>query len=379
MRFIDEVKIEVRAGNGGKGCSSFRREKYVAKGGPDGGDGGRGGHVILISCTSKNTLQELYLRKRLIAKNGQSGMGSDCHGKNGEDIVIEVPIGTIIRDETGHILADLSTPGTRFIMARGGDGGMGNARFSTSTNRAPRYSQPGIEGEQGIRHLELKLMADVGLLGLPNAGKSTLLARISNARPKIADYPFTTLKPKLGQVFMDDGDGFVVADIPGLIEGAHEGRGLGARFLRHIERTAVLLHMVDSACEDGKTVAEQIVEIEVELKGYGHSLWEKPRLLVLNKSDALLDEELEAALSDAAKTGLDVRVISAVSGDGVMPLLRDIYARVLKDREQRRLKDTEAAAARLAQVITTTPAASVTESAKTEPDSAEITAAGEAE
>ncbi|PIP02654.1 MAG: GTPase ObgE [Zetaproteobacteria bacterium CG12_big_fil_rev_8_21_14_0_65_54_13] len=335
MRFIDEVKIEVRAGNGGKGCSSFRREKYVAKGGPDGGDGGRGGHVIFVACVSKNTLQELYLRKRLIAKNGQSGMGSDCHGKNGEDIIIEVPVGTMIHDETGHLLCDLSAPGKRFTLARGGAGGMGNARFSTSTNRAPRYSQPGLEGEQGMRFLELKLMADVGLVGLPNAGKSTLLARISNARPKIADYPFTTLKPKLGQVFMDDGDGFVVADIPGLIEGAHEGRGLGDRFLRHIERTAVLLHMVDSACEDGKSVADQIAEIETELKGYGETLWNKPRLLVLNKIDALLDEELETALAQAKETGLDVVTISAVSGEGVKPLLRTIYARVLKDRDQR--------------------------------------------
>jgi len=335
MRFIDEVKIEVRAGNGGKGCSSFRREKYVAKGGPDGGDGGRGGHVIFVACVSKNTLQELYLRKRLIAKNGQSGMGNDCHGKNGADIVIEVPVGTMIHDETGHLLCDLSTPDMRFTLARGGAGGMGNARFSTSTNRAPRYSQPGLEGEQGIRFLELKLMADVGLVGLPNAGKSTLLARISNARPKIADYPFTTLKPKLGQVFMDDGDGFVVADIPGLIEGAHEGRGLGDRFLRHIERTAVLLHMVDSACEEGKSVAEQIAEIETELKGYGETLWCKPRLLVLNKTDVLLDEELQVALTQAKQTGLDVVTISAVSGEGVKPLLRTIYKRVLEDREQR--------------------------------------------
>ncbi|MDQ6970329.1 MAG: GTPase ObgE [Mariprofundus sp.] len=334
MRFIDEVKIEVRAGNGGAGCTSFRREKYIPKGGPDGGDGGRGGHVEFVASGSKNTLQELYLRKRLIAKNGQSGMGSDCHGKYGDDIIMEVPIGTMVRDEDGHLLADLSEQGARYILARGGEGGLGNARFATSTNRAPRYSQSGTEGEQGIRHLELKLMADVGLLGLPNAGKSTLLARISNARPKIADYPFTTLKPKLGQVFMDDGDGFVVADIPGLIEGAHEGRGLGDRFLRHIERTAVLLHLVDSCCEDGKTVAEQIDEIETELKGYGETLWNKPRLLVLNKADALLDDEKEIALAAAHKKDLPVFVISAVSGDGVTMLLHKIYERVLDMRQQ---------------------------------------------
>jgi len=334
MRFIDEVKIEVRAGNGGAGCTSFRREKYIPKGGPDGGDGGRGGHVEFVAAGRKNTLQELYLRKRLIAKNGQPGMGSDCHGKNGEDIIMEVPIGTMVRDEDGHLLADLSVEGESYILARGGEGGLGNARFATSTNRAPRYSQSGTEGEQGIRFLELKLMADVGLVGLPNAGKSTLLSRISNARPKIADYPFTTLKPKLGQVFMDDGDGFVVADIPGLIEGAHEGRGLGDRFLRHIERTAVLLHLVDSCCEDGKSVAEQIAEIEIELKGYGETLWQKPRLLVLNKMDALLDAEKETALAAASQTGMQIFMISAVSGEGVQSLLHQIYDRVLDVRRQ---------------------------------------------
>ncbi|MFQ5345199.1 MAG: GTPase ObgE [Mariprofundus sp.] len=334
MRFIDEVKIEVRAGNGGAGCTSFRREKYIPKGGPDGGDGGRGGHVEFVASGRKNTLQELYLRKRLIAKNGQPGMGSDCHGKNGEDIIMEVPIGTMVRDEEGNLLADLSIEGESYILARGGEGGLGNARFATSTNRAPRYSQSGTEGEQGIRFLELKLMADVGLVGLPNAGKSTLLARISNARPKIADYPFTTLKPKLGQVFMDDGDGFVVADIPGLIEGAHEGRGLGDRFLRHIERTAVLLHLVDACCEDGKSVAEQIAEIETELKGYGATLWNKPRLLVLNKMDALLDEEKETALAAARQTGMQIFMISAVSGEGVQMLLHQIYKRVLTVRKE---------------------------------------------
>jgi len=334
MRFIDEVKIEVRAGNGGSGCTSFRREKYIPKGGPDGGDGGRGGHVEFVASARKNTLQELYLRKRLIAKNGQPGMGSDCHGKNGEDIIMEVPIGTMVRDEEGNLLADLSEDGESYILARGGEGGLGNARFATSTNRAPRYSQSGTEGEQGIRHLELKLMADVGLVGLPNAGKSTLLSRISNARPKIADYPFTTLKPKLGQVFMDDGDGFVVADIPGLIEGAHEGRGLGDRFLRHIERTAVLLHLVDACCEDGKGVAEQIVEIETELKGYGDTLWNKPRLLVLNKMDALLDAEKKTALAAASQTGLEIFMISSVSGEGVQLLLHKIYDRVLDVRQQ---------------------------------------------
>ncbi len=347
MRFIDEVKLEVRAGNGGAGCVSFRREKYIPKGGPDGGDGGRGGHVIFVASTRKNTLQELYLRKRLIARNGQPGMGSDCHGRNGEDIVVEVPVGTLVKDEDGHTLADLSHEGQRYVLARGGAGGLGNARFATSTNRAPRYAQPGEEGEQAIRRLELKLMADVGLVGLPNAGKSTLLSRISNARPKIADYPFTTLKPRLGQVFMDDGDGFVVADIPGLIEGAHEGRGLGARFLRHIERTAVLLHLVDASCMDGHTVAAQVREVEAELKGYGDSVWRKPRLLVLNKMDALDDEAMAAARAEAKGFGLPVLCISAVSGEGVAGLLRRVYAHVLEQRqaaaEEKRLASREQA------------------------------------
>jgi len=333
MRFIDEVKIEVRAGNGGKGATSFRREKYIPKGGPDGGDGGRGGHVILVASRDKNTLQELYLRKRLIARNGESGKGSNCHGKNGDDIIIDVPIGTIVKDEDGRTLSDLSAAGDRYFVARGGEGGMGNARFATSTNRAPRYSQPGLEGEQGIRFLELKLMADVGLVGLPNAGKSTLLSHISNARPKIADYPFTTIKPMLGQVFMDDGDGFVVADIPGLIEGAHEGKGLGHRFLRHIERTAVLLHLVDAACEDGKPVSEQIEEINGELEGYGDSLVEKPRLLVFNKSDALLDEEREAIEAEIIDTPYKVFFVSAVTGEGIKPLLWYIYEQVLAMRK----------------------------------------------
>jgi len=333
MRFIDEVKIEVRGGNGGPGCVAFRREKYVPRGGPNGGDGGRGGHVIFVASTRKNTLQELYLRKRLIAKNGQPGMGSDCHGKYGEDVLVEVPVGTLVKDEDGHLLADLSEESARYVLASGGDGGLGNARFATSTNRAPRYAQPGEEGDHSIRRIELKLMADVGLVGLPNAGKSTLLARISNARPKIADYPFTTLKPMLGQVFMDDGDGFVVADIPGLIEGAHAGKGLGDRFLRHIERTAVLLHLVDASVADGKSISEQIHEIEGELKGYGDSIWSKPRMLVLNKMDALSEEDHALALQEIAEFEMASCAISAVSGDGVQELLYEIYDRVLEHRK----------------------------------------------
>lgn len=346
VRFVDEVKIEVRAGHGGAGSASFRREKFVPKGGPDGGDGGRGGHVILMASRDRNTLQELYLRKRLIAENGRGGSGRNKHGRDGEDIVVTVPVGTIVKDEEGQVLADLDADGRQWIMAKGGRGGLGNSHFATSVNRAPRYAQPGEEGEEGIRYLELKSMADVGLVGLPNAGKSTFLARISNARPKIADYPFTTLAPMLGQVFMDDGDGFVVADIPGLIEGAHEGRGLGHRFLRHIERTQVLLHLVDAAPPDGRGLTEQVREVEAELKGYGE-VWAKPRLLVINKIDALSEEVLAELTDEAGGLGLPVYAISAVSGAGVPQLLRDLYAKVL---EQRRLHaplsvdDDEAAA-----------------------------------
>ncbi|MDX8384236.1 MAG: GTPase ObgE, partial [Ghiorsea sp.] len=297
MRFIDEVKIEVRAGNGGGGASSFRRETYIPRGGPDGGDGGRGAHVVFTASRDRNTLQELYLRKRIIAENGTKGKGSNCHGRMGKDIEVIVPVGTVIRNEEGELLADLTDDGASAIVAKGGIGGQGNARFATATNQAPRYCQSGLPGEAGICHLELKMMADVGLVGLPNAGKSTFISRVSNARPKIADYPFTTLAPSLGQVFMDDGDGFVVADIPGLIEGAHEGKGLGHRFLRHVERTRLLLHLVDVVHPEGKSIQEQMREIEGELAGYGDALTNKKRFLVLNKMDAA-DETLRELILD---------------------------------------------------------------------------------
>jgi len=332
MRFIDEVSIEVRAGNGGAGCVSFRREKYIPKGGPNGGNGGRGGHVILLASTRKNTLQELYLKKRLFAKNGQPGKGSDMHGHNGEDIEVEVPVGTMVRNEEGELLNDLAMAGDRFMLARGGHGGLGNANFKTSTNRAPRYAQPGESGEEGRRTLELKVMADVGLVGLPNAGKSTLLARISNARPKVADYPFTTLKPILGEVFTDDSDAFVVADIPGLIGGAHEGKGLGMRFLRHVERTKLLLHLVDAADMNGAGIGEQIGEVEKELKGYGKAVWDKLRLLVVNKIDVLDEQERRKVLAEATASGLRTFLISAVSGEGVKELLHAVYGEVKKMR-----------------------------------------------
>ncbi|MBF0281405.1 MAG: GTPase ObgE [Zetaproteobacteria bacterium] len=332
MRFIDEVRIEVRAGNGGPGCVSFRREKYIPKGGPDGGDGGDGGHVILVASRDKNTLQELYLRKHLFAENGQGGRGKNMHGRKGEPIRIDVPVGTIVKDEDGGTIADLTHAGQEIVLARGGQGGMGNARFSTSTNRAPRYAQPGTEGETGIRFLELKSMADVGLVGLPNAGKSTFISCVSNARPKIGAYPFTTLVPSLGQVFMDDGDGFVVADIPGLIEGAHEGKGLGDRFLRHIERTNLLLHLVDSVHPEGISVMDQFHEINRELESYGRNVLDKTRYLILTKSDALPEEERVALMDSVASLGLPVFLISSITKDGVQPLLRTIYAEVLRLR-----------------------------------------------
>ncbi|MDX8402975.1 MAG: GTPase ObgE [Mariprofundaceae bacterium] len=341
MRFIDEVKIEVRAGNGGAGASSMRREKYIPKGGPDGGDGGRGGHVTFVASSDKNTLQELYLRKRIFAENGKSGKGKHMHGRKGVDVTVSVPLGTIIKDEYGEVLFDLTHDGQEALLAKGGQGGLGNTHFATSTNRAPRYSQPGEEGESGIRFLELKSMADVGLVGLPNAGKSTLISRVSNARPKIADYPFTTIAPSLGQIFMDDGDGFVMADIPGLIEGAHEGKGLGHRFLKHIERTRVLLHLVDVAHPEGISITDQFNEIDAELKGYGNAVYDKPRLLVLNKMDAIADENRESLLEEAAKLGLTYYTVSSVTGEGVQQLLRDLYEQVKTVHAEALIEDGE--------------------------------------
>jgi len=324
MRFIDEVEIEVRAGHGGAGCVSFRREKYIPKGGPNGGDGGRGGSVIVVASAHKRTLIDLYYKKRLVAANGGGGMGSDRHGKDGKDIIVEVPVGTVVKDEEGHPITDLDHEGAQFCMARGGRGGLGNAHFTSSTNQTPRYAQPGEEGEAFWRILELKTMADVGLVGLPNAGKSTFLSRISAARPKIADYPFTTLVPQLGVVRLDVDDGFVVADIPGLIRGAHEGRGLGDRFLRHIERTRLLLHLVDVAAQDGRGVLEQVQEIENELAGYDADLTKRPRFIVLNKIDALSQDDVARHLEEAGRQSLPVFAISAVSGEGVSTLLHAV-------------------------------------------------------
>ena len=295
MKFIDEAKIEVAAGRGGNGATSFRREKFVPRGGPDGGDGGRGGSVYAEADENTNTLVEYRFVKRYQAKNGEKGHGSDRYGAGADDITLKMPVGTLIRDiDTGEIVADLTHHGQRVCLARGGKGGLGNIHFKSSVNRAPKQSTPGEEGEARSLMLELKVLADVGLLGMPNAGKSTLITAVSAARPKIADYPFTTLHPNLGVVRLDENHSFVMADIPGLIEGAAEGAGLDHRFLKHLSRTGLLLHVVDLAPFDEETdPAAEALAIINELRKYDEELFDKPRWLVLNKLDMLSEEEAQ--------------------------------------------------------------------------------------
>ena len=295
MKFIDEAKIEVAAGRGGNGATSFRREKFVPRGGPDGGDGGRGGSVYAEADENTNTLVEYRFVKRYQAKNGEKGHGSDRYGAGADDITLKMPVGTLIRDlDTDEIVADLTHHGQRVCLARGGKGGLGNIHFKSSVNRAPKQSTPGEEGEARSLMLELKVLADVGLLGMPNAGKSTLITAVSAARPKIADYPFTTLHPNLGVVRIDENHSFVMADIPGLIEGAAEGAGLGHRFLKHLSRTGLLLHVVDLAPFDEATdPADEALAIVHELRKYDEELFDKPRWLVLNKLDMLGEEEAQ--------------------------------------------------------------------------------------
>ena len=295
MKFIDEAKIEVAAGRGGNGATSFRREKFVPRGGPDGGDGGRGGSVYAEADENTNTLVEYRFVKRYQAENGEKGHGSDRYGAGADDITLKMPVGTLIRDiDTGEIVADLTHHGQRVCLARGGKGGLGNIHFKSSVNRAPKQSTPGEEGEARSLMLELKVLADVGLLGMPNAGKYTLITAVSAARPKIADYPFTTLHPNLGVVRLDENHSFVMADIPGLIEGAAEGAGLGHRFLKHLSRTGLLLHVVDLAPFDEETdPAAEALTIINELRKYDEELFDKPRWLVLNKLDMLSEEEAE--------------------------------------------------------------------------------------
>ena len=293
MKFIDEAKIEVVAGKGGNGASSFRREKFVPMGGPDGGDGGKGGSVIAIADENINTLVEFRFVKKYMAKNGEKGHGADRYGKGADDIMLHMPVGTLIRDvDTDEVVADLTVHGQEVVLAKGGKGGLGNIHFKSSTNRAPRKCTPGEEGINRLLHLELKVLADVGLLGMPNAGKSTLISAVSAARPKVADYPFTTLHPNLGVVRMDENHSFVMADIPGLIEGAAEGAGLGHRFLRHLSRTGLLLHVVDLAPFDEEVdPAAEALALAEELRKYDEALYDKPRWFVLNKLDVVPEEE----------------------------------------------------------------------------------------
>jgi len=333
MKFVDEAYIDIAAGDGGNGCVSFRHEKYKEFGGPDGGDGGRGGHVFAVADPSLNTLVDYRYSRRHEAKRGQHGMGSDMFGAMGDDITLKMPVGTIICDaETGDVLYELLQPGEKLMIAKGGEGGYGNLRFKSAINRAPRQKTPGHPGERKSLKLELKVLADVGLLGMPNAGKSTFIAAVSNARPKIADYPFTTLHPNLGVVRVGPEQSFVVADVPGLIEGASEGAGLGHQFLRHLQRTRLLLHIVDIApFDEGVDPVAQAKAIAAELKKYDPELYAKPRWLVLNKLDMVPAEERAARVKDFVKRMRykgPVYEISALTREGCEGLIRDIYKHI---------------------------------------------------
>lgn len=326
MKFIDEARIEVLGGRGGNGCASFRREKFIPKGGPDGGDGGRGGSVWARADRNINTLIDYRYARKHAAANGEHGRGADCYGASGADIELRMPVGTVITDEeSGATVADLATHGQRVLIAKGGDGGLGNLHFKSSTNRAPRQKTPGQPGEHRWLRLELKVLADVGLLGMPNAGKSTLIAAVSNARPKIADYPFTTLHPNLGVVRLEAERGFVIADIPGLIEGAAEGAGLGHQFLRHLARTRLLLHVIDvMPVEPGADPVVDARAIVAELKRYDTALARKPRWLVFNKIDLVPQDErdaLVAAIKRRLRSKSPTFAISAATGEGCRELM----------------------------------------------------------
>ncbi|MBQ0920175.1 GTPase ObgE [Hydrogenophaga aromaticivorans] len=336
MKFVDEATIEVAAGDGGNGCASFRHEKYKEFGGPDGGDGGRGGHLLAVADASLNTLVDFRYTRRFEAGRGEHGKGSDMFGVKGDDIVLKMPVGTIIADaETGEVLHELLVPGEVITIAKGGDGGFGNMHYKSSTNRSPRQKTPGWPGERKVLKLELKVLADVGLLGMPNAGKSTLIAAISNARPKIADYPFTTLYPNLGVVRVAPEKSFVVADVPGLIEGASEGAGLGHQFLRHLQRTRLLLHILDVAPFDaGVDPVVQAKAIVAELKKFDPKLHAKPRWLVLNKLDMVPMDQREALVKDIVKRLKykgPVFEISALTREGCERLIQGVYEYLAKE------------------------------------------------
>ncbi len=328
MKFVDEATIYVEAGKGGNGCVSFRREKYIPKGGPDGGDGGDGGSVYLIADTDLNTLADFRFERRFKAENGQPGMGKNRTGKSGQDLFIKIPVGTLVYDaDTGELMGDLTEAGQTLKVAQGGFHGLGNTRYKSSTNQAPRQSTPGTPGEQRNLHLELQVLADVGLLGLPNAGKSTLIRAISAAKPKVADYPFTTLYPNLGVVRVEEHRSFVVADIPGLIEGAAEGAGLGIQFLKHLSRTGLLLHVVDVTPLDQSDPAEGVRKIEAELAKYSESLAKQPRWLILNKIDLLPPDERQGTcekILQALHWQAPYFMISAATGEGTERLCQEI-------------------------------------------------------
>ncbi len=331
MKFVDEAIITVKSGDGGRGCTSFRRERYIEKGGPDGGDGGHGGHIILKIDQSKRTLYDYRRQKLLKAKNGAPGLGKQKHGKNGSDCTIILPPGTIVSNmDTNEIIADLTKIEDEFILASGGKGGRGNKRFATSTNRAPRHSQPGIPGIELKLKLELKLLADVGLVGLPNAGKSTLISSISAARPKIADYPFTTLTPTLGMVDPPFGEPFAVADIPGLIEGAHQGIGLGIKFLKHIERTGILVHLIDSSLIDPDSPLDSFNLINKELSKYSKTLTKKTQIVVLNKIDLSDTSEKIKAFKNSL-TDFRILTLSAVTGKGTKELVKVLSSKLAEE------------------------------------------------
>lgn len=329
--FIDEVKVMVKAGDGGNGCMAFRREKFVAKGGPSGGDGGRGGNVYLVASQHHNTLLHLRYNPEHKAERGRHGEGSNCTGREGESIEVEVPVGTVVYDwDTAQLLHDFTEPGQKWMAAKGGRGGKGNARYAKPWHQAPTEHEQGFPGEQRMFRLELKLLADVGLVGFPNAGKSTLISRISAARPKIADYPFTTLEPNLGVVQLPNERSFVVADIPGLIEGAHEGHGLGIQFLRHIERTRLLVHLVDVSDITGRDPKRDFEIIQNELESYSEELASKPMVVVASKIDAAQDDDRIKAVEAIAKEhDLPFLRISSATGEGLEDLKRLIAQRVL--------------------------------------------------
>lgn len=335
MSFIDEAKIKVKAGDGGRGCVSFRREKYIPKGGPDGGDGGKGGDIIFVAVGRLSSLLDFKYRREYKAERGQHGMGSLCSGKAGLDLRIKVPVGTVIKDaDTGEVIADLNKDAMEFLCCRSGRGGKGNAFFASSTYQAPRFAQPGENGEGRELKLELKLLADVAIIGLPNAGKSSLISRISAARPKIADYPFTTLVPHLGVVRFKETGSFVIADIPGLVEGASQGKGLGIRFLKHIERSRLLIHLIDISALSGSDPREDYKTVNQELKAFKEELANRPQVIVLNKVDlAEARENMPEMLKFFKALGIKVFPISAATGEGLESLINHVGTEVGRLKE----------------------------------------------